>query len=219
MKVVVIGAGAAGLAAASRLVKNEVDVTVLEMGNVTKVMLQMDEPFWIDRAFSKRVADERFDTWSFLHGSDDVPFPVWWTTYPVRSPLLVGWRGGPGALALAGLSRDEVVSAGVASIASLLRVSKRTVERHLVAGYTHDWITDPFSRGTYSFVRVGGSGASKRLAKPILDTLFFAGEHADAEERNGTVHGAIASGYAAATATAKASSNNKSVLKKKRDKD
>ena len=179
---------------------NAKELAALEMGNVVKVMLQMDEPFWTDRAFSKRVADERFDSWSFLHGSDDVPFPVWWTTYPVRSPLLVGWRGGPAALPLAGRSRDEIVGAGVASLAALMRVSRRTIERHLVAGYTHDWITDPFARGTYSYVRVGGSGASRRLARPVADTLFFAGEHADAEERNGTVHGAIASGHAATSA-------------------
>ena len=60
------------------------------------------------------------------------------------------------------------------------------------------WSGDPFSRGAYSYVTVGGSGASKRLARPVQDTVFFAGEHADREERNGTVHGAIASGQHAA---------------------
>ena len=174
------------------------EATRLEMGYVAKVVLQFDEPFWVDRAFSKRVADERLDTWSFLHGSDDVPFPVWWTAYPIRAPLLVGWRGGPGALPLAGLSRDDVAAAGVSSLASLLAVSRRSIERRLVAAFNHDWTTDPFARGAYSYVSVGGSGASKRLARPVANTLFFAGEHADAEGRNGTVHGAIASGHAAA---------------------
>ena len=174
------------------------ELQALEMGNVAKVILQLDEPFWMDRSFAKKVADERLDTWSFLHGGDDVPFPVWWTSYPVRAPILVGWRGGPGALALAGLTKDEVIAAGLASLASLLGVSRRTIERRLVAAFTHDWTTDPFSRGAYSYVAVGGAGASKRLAKAIEGTIFFAGEHADAEERNGTVHGAIASGCAAA---------------------
>ena len=179
-------------------VPQQKEIARLEMGHVAKVALQLDEPFWIEREFSKRVADERLDTMSFLHGRDDVPFPVWWTTYPMRAPLLVGWRGGPGALPLAGLSRDEVVAAGVASLASLLGVSRRTIERRLVAGFSHDWTTDPFARGAYSYVAVGGAGASKRISRPVENTLFFAGEHADAEERNGTVHGAIASGYAAA---------------------
>jgi monoamine oxidase len=176
------------------------ELQALEMGNVAKVILQLDEPFWMDRSFAKKIADERLDTWSFLHGGADVPFPVWWTSYPVRSPILVGWRGGPGALPLAGLAKDDVIAAGLASVASLLGVSRRTIERRLVAGFTHDWTTDPFSRGAYSYVAVGGAGASKRLAKPVENTIFFAGEHADAEERNGTVHGAIASGHAAADA-------------------
>jgi monoamine oxidase len=170
----------------------------LEMGNVAKVVLQLDEPFWTDRGFAKRVADERFDTWSFLHGRDNVPFPVWWTAYPVRAPVLVGWRGGPGALALAGLTHEEVTSAGISSIASLLRVSRRSVERHVVAAFSHDWTTDPFARGAYAYAAVGGTGASRRLAKPVENTIFFAGEHADEDERHGTVHGAIASGYSAA---------------------
>jgi monoamine oxidase len=182
--------------------RREKELRSLEMGTVAKVILQLDEPFWMDRTFAKKVADERLDTWSFLHGSDDVPFPVWWTGYPVRAPVLVGWRGGPDALALSGLSKDDVVAAGIASLASLLRVARRTIERRLVAGFTHDWTTDPFARGAYSYVAVGGAGASKRLARPIENTIFFAGEHADAEERNGTVHGAIASGRAAADAIA-----------------
>lgn len=176
------------------------EIAGLEMGHVAKVALQFDEPFWVDRAFARRVADERLDTWSFLHGPDDVPFPVWWTTYPVRAPLLIGWRGGPGSMPLAGLSRDDVVAAGVASLASLLGVSRRTIQRHLVAGFSHDWTTDPFARGAYSYVAVGGAGSAKRLAKPVANTLYFAGEHADAEERSGTVHGAIASGYSTAEA-------------------
>jgi monoamine oxidase len=174
------------------------ELKLLEMGNVAKVVVQFDEPFWMDRAFAAKVADERLDTWSFLHGSDDVPFPVWWTTYPVRAPILVGWRGGPGALALSGLAKDDVIAAGVASLASLLGVSRRSIERRVVAGFTHDWTTDPFARGAYSYVAVGGAGASRSLSKPVESTIVFAGEHADAEERNGTVHGAIGSGHAAA---------------------
>jgi monoamine oxidase len=37
-----------------------------------------------------------------------------------------------------------------------------------------------------------------RLAKPVQDTIWFAGEAADREGRTGTVHGAIASGWRAA---------------------
>ena len=170
----------------------------LRMGNVRKVVLQFDEPFWMDRRFSQRVADERLDTWSFLHGRSDVAFPVWWTAYPVRAPILVGWRGGPGAVPLENRSADDVIGSAIDSLAALLSVARATIARRVVAGFTHDWSADPFARGAYSYVRVGGSGASARLAKPVQGTLFFAGEHADPEERNGTVHGAIGSGFHAA---------------------
>jgi monoamine oxidase len=61
----------------------------------------------------------------------------------------------------------------------------------------HDWQADPYARGGYSYVRVGGQGAREALARPVEDTLFFAGE-ATAVEDSGTVGGALASGMRAA---------------------
>lgn len=172
----------------------------LVMGDVVRVALQLDEPFWVTEQFAKRIGDERFDTLSFLHSQTQraVAFPVWWTQYPVRAPLLVAWRGGPPAKAMASRSRDDVVGAAIASLASLFAMSRRAIERHVVASFTHDWINDPFSRGAYSYAAVGGDTASRTMARPVEGTLFFAGEHADAEGRNGTVHGAMASGWKAA---------------------
>ena len=65
------------------------------------------------------------------------------------------------------------------------------------AALVHDWRRDPFSRGAYSYVRVGGEGAREDLAVPIAGTLFFAGEATDPEE-SGTVAGALRSGQRAA---------------------
>jgi len=58
--------------------------------------------------------------------------------------------------------------------------------------------TDPFSRGAYSYAKVGADGAQASVAAPVENTLFFAGEASDTSGNNGTVHGAIASGYRAA---------------------
>jgi monoamine oxidase len=176
----------------------EKSIALLEMGHVRRVVLQLDEPFWMEERFAKRVGDERLDTLAFLHAMDDVDFPVWWTTYPVRAPLLVGWRGGPHALALAALGRDEIIDRAIASLATVLGMTRRTIASHVVSGFTHDWSNDPFARGAYSYTRVGGTKASSRLAQGVEKTILFAGEHADTEGRNGTVHGAIASGRAAA---------------------
>ena len=62
----------------------------------------------------------------------------------------------------------------------------------------HDWQEDPFSRGGYSYAAVGGMDAAVKLAEPVLDTLFFAGEATNGDGYNGTVHGSIATGLRAA---------------------
>jgi monoamine oxidase len=180
------------------LPSKESAISSLTMGGVVRIGLQFDAPFWTGKRFAAHAGDERLDTLSFLHGTGDVDFPVWWTSYPVRSPLLIGWCGGPQSLPLAALGKREIEARALKSLAELLSVKARTLETHLVASYTHDWIGDAFSRGAYSYARVGVDDASKRLARPVEGTLFFAGEAADTEGRTGTVHGAIGSGRRAA---------------------
>ncbi|MGZ8263054.1 MAG: FAD-dependent oxidoreductase, partial [Burkholderiales bacterium] len=64
--------------------------------------------------------------------------------------------------------------------------------------WLHDWQRDPYARGAYSYVVVGGDKARAQLAAPLAGTLFFAGEAADAEGEAGTVAGALQSGLRAA---------------------
>jgi monoamine oxidase len=68
----------------------------------------------------------------------------------------------------------------------------------VLAAWLHNWHTDPYSRGAYSYMRVGGNEGPAKLARPLKRTLFFAGEASDSEGRTGTVHGAIATGRRAA---------------------
>jgi monoamine oxidase len=89
------------------------------------------------------------------------------------------------------------VREAVASFASLFP-PRTGVEEHLAAAWVHHWQQDPFARGAYSYVAVGGHGARRSLAKPLQDTLFFAGEAADDEGEHGTVAGALQSGERAA---------------------
>ena len=86
-----------------------------------------------------------------------------------------------------------------AALAILGKVLGRSdVENQLEATYFHNWETDPWSCGAYSYVRAGGLPAADRLAKAVDDTLYFAGEHTDVTGNWGTVHAAIASGRRAA---------------------
>lgn len=157
---------------------------------VIKVVLHFRTAFWetLDRG---RYADAVF------FRALDAPFPSFWTALPARVPTLTAWAGGPKAGRLSGLAARDVIRHAERSLESVFGKRAR-VESRLEAAWLHDWQQDPFARGAYSYVAVGGSGARKALAAPIADTLFFAGEAADYEGEHGTVAGALRSGTRAA---------------------
>jgi len=95
---------------------------------------------------------------------------------------------------LSGRDQSFVTHKAIQSLALALGVNLETVERSLEGVYFHDWQSDPFSRGAYSYGKVGAVEAQQALASPLDETLFFAGEATDISGNNGTVHGAIASG-------------------------
>jgi monoamine oxidase len=61
----------------------------------------------------------------------------------------------------------------------------------------HGWERDPFARGSYSYARPGMAKSRAKLAAPVEDRLFFAGEACELREFS-TAHGAWRSGVAAA---------------------
>jgi monoamine oxidase len=80
----------------------------------------------------------------------------------------------------------------------LFDIPPARLESLLAAYYCHDWEADPCSLGAYSYAPAGALDASGRIAEPVENTLFFAGEHPDVGGHWGTVHGALASGDSAA---------------------
>lgn len=169
----------------------------LAVGSAVRIAMRFDEMFWASEWFAKRVQTEGLDTLSFLHTTDR-DFPVWWTRYPLRDPIAVGWCGGVRARELAASPLEEIASRAIASLGRQLGVPARKIASLVTGTWMHDWEHDPFARGAYSYQMVGGVEAPKALARPLRNTLFFAGEAADAEGSTGTVHGAIASGRRAA---------------------
>lgn len=157
------------------------------MGAVVKLVFRFARAFWA----------ERLEAMSYLHLPDG-PFQVWWSTYPVRAPLLVAWSGGPGAAALASQADGELERLALRDLATHLGMPVDSLAGEVEAVWHHDWTRDPYARGAYSYVRVGGAGAAEALARPIEGTLFLAGEALAPGGRNGTVDGAIASGRRAA---------------------
>ena len=79
-----------------------------------------------------------------------------------------------------------------------MEITAPGLRKQMTGSFTHDWQADPFSRGAYSYAAVGGMEAAAKLAEPVANTLYFAGEATNSDGYNGTVHGAIATGLRAA---------------------
>lgn len=174
----------------------------LTMGSVVRIAFLFRERWWTER-IEAVPRDQSLESMTFLHG-DTGDVRVWWSLHPVQAPVMIGWVGGPAAARLAGRSTGEIEDRAIKALAANLRVSPRRIASRVEACWTHDWQTDPFSRGAYSYALVGGAGAASTLAHPVKSMLWFAGEAADVEGRTGTVHGAIGSGRRAARSVIRA---------------
>jgi len=168
------------------------------MGKVIRITLRFRERFWQELPTMREKNSQTMGGMSFLF-SHDGWFPTWWTTSPLKLPLLIGWAPFHCATRLSGRSESFVVEQSIETLHRLLGLSTQKLHTLLEHAYFHDWQTDPFSRGAYSYGKVGQERAHQALAEPIENTLFFAGEATDTEGQNGTVHGAIRSGRRAAT--------------------
>lgn len=174
-------------------------LALLEMGHVVKVVFRFREMFWDTAPGSiSHPGLPALPGLSFLF-SDDAVMPTWWTSYPLLAPVLTGWVGGPRAAALAQHADDAIVAQALDALARVLSVEHSALDALLDGCHVHNWSADPFSRGGYSYVRVGGLEAPRQLGAPVADTLFFAGEATDDTGNTGTVHAALASGLRAAS--------------------
>ncbi len=165
----------------------------LEMGHALRIVLRFRDIFWDTLAKTEPYLPEV----GFLLSGDDV-MPTWWTTYPLLTPTITGWAGGPRAARLAAQTDADIADQALSALARALNVTRTFLDDHLDAWHLHNWSADPFARGGYSFVRVSGVDAPAQLAAPVADTLFFAGEATDVLGRAGTVQAALASGKRAA---------------------
>ncbi len=162
----------------------------LAMGHVVKVLLRWRAPFWEKRTTGYPYLPRL----SFLFAPDDA-FRTWWTQYPLFAPLLTAWIGGPRATPLIARADADVVGDALDALTRILGVSRMRLDADLDGWHMHNWGVDPFSRGAYSYVRVGGVASPRAAGEPVAATLFFAGEATNADGHTGTVHGAMATGY------------------------
>lgn len=161
----------------------------LKMGAVVRLTLVFKQKFW----------DQRL---SFLFAPGESP-PTWWTPAPHDAPLLTAWAGGPKAELLlklitvdgdAGALRDLCLS----TLAKIFALPLSDIRQMLSSWHMHNWQSDDYARGAYSYVQVGALDAPEKMRVPVEDTLYFAGEHTDVAGHWGTVHAALAAGAAVA---------------------
>ncbi|MFL5513915.1 MAG: flavin monoamine oxidase family protein [Gemmatimonadales bacterium] len=162
----------------------------LEMGPAQHIVLRFESAWWMEQDGPPPV---------FLHGRGE-PVPVWWTGSPPEVPFLTGWAGGPQALRLAGQTVKQLIPLALGSAARIFGREARVLARELRAAYSHDWTSDPYARGAYSYGGVGAARARELLRRPVSGTLFLSGEALVDEGRNATVPGALTSGIRSAEA-------------------
>ncbi len=168
-------------------------LAALEMGDIVKVIARFRESPWA------HLPGLRRRDFAFLHGPSQ-PVPTWWRPLPHQAPVLVGWAAGPKAATLVARPEERIVDLALTSLSALLQRPRGTLEPLLEAVHVENWAHRPFQRGGYCVIPVGQSWALEALARPVADTLFFAGEATNHAGHAGTVHGAIDTGRAAAKA-------------------
>lgn len=163
----------------------------LAMGPARRFTLLFRERWWADQEAGK------LPQLSFLFAREAMP-PVWWTAHPWETRTLTGWIGGPRSAAFDQCTREQVGDIACRQLAQIFSLPIAYLRAQLICCATHDWQADPWSYGAYSYVPAGALEAVLKMATPVRETLFFAGEHTDTTGHWGTVHAAMRSGDRAA---------------------
>jgi monoamine oxidase len=167
----------------------------LYMGQTIRISMHFREPWWEQLAVNRGERGVLRDM-SFVYSHQEW-FPTWWTK-DTSAPVLTGWAASRRGERLSGRPDHFIKDKAIESLSAIFDLPHSELESMLMSWHVHDWQSDPYSRGSYSYVGVGGEGAQAELAQPLASTLFFAGEATDTTGHHATVHGAIASGERAA---------------------
>lgn len=154
-------------------------IAAIPMGHVTKLAMRFEQQLWPN--FTALSTDGRIATW--------------WPVESAATPTLMGYQGGPQALAVAALGEQRAIAVALDELAALFGPEVREAFR---GGRLSDWSRDQWTYGAYSYSAVGMGDARAALAAPLGRTVFFAGEATALGGHIATVHGAIESGRRAA---------------------
>jgi len=161
----------------------------LGFGNVVKIVLQFDEPFWEN---SVNTDGKNLKGFGFILSEEKIP--TWWTQSPKKTAMLTGWLAGPNADKFKESSNHEILQEVFQSLAALFNMAPVLMEQKLIASHVANWAEDTYSRGGYSYSTVGEVSHKKTLKDGIENTVFFCGEALFEGVEIGTVEAALSSG-------------------------
>jgi monoamine oxidase len=154
---------------------------LMGFGNVIKIILSWDEPFW--QSFAPDA----------LFIFSECFIPTWWTQYPRPSPMLTGWLGGPKALSDAEKPNDFFLSKALESLSEIFNIPVKDLEKRLKGSSILNWKNIPWTRGAYTYAKVGYKEFKERWRKPVDGNIYFAGEAYYEGIHPGTVEASIVS--------------------------
>jgi monoamine oxidase len=129
-------------------------------------------------------------------GHDDRTATGSYQLRPHGWPMIAGYFGGKLAIELERAGAEAMAAFALDELAGIFGNDIRPRLSLLAASH---WVGDPFARGSYSYSLPGRAGERARLAAPVDNRLFFAGE-ACSPAYFSTAHGAFLTGIAAADA-------------------
>lgn len=162
----------------------------LGFGNLNKIVLCFDKVFWDPHI-------NLFGQVPMSTASRGELF-LFWNIY--KAPVLLSLVAGEAASIMENISDDIIIGRCLAVLRSIFGNSQVPQPKEVVVTR---WKSDPWTRGSYSFVSVDSTGNDyDDLAEPIVPPtnngmqvprIFFAGEHT-CRNYPATVHGALLSG-------------------------
>lgn len=163
----------------------------LGFGNLNKIVLCFDKIFW----------DPHINVFGQvpLTTSSRGELFLFWNLY--KAPVLLSLVAGESASIMENISDDIIIGRCMAVLRMIFGNSQVPQPKEVVVTR---WRSDPWTRGSYSFVSVDSSGKDyEYLSEPIVPPtasqanqvprVFFAGEHT-CKNYPATVHGALLSG-------------------------
>lgn len=157
------------------------------MEPATKVILKFSQRFWPE------------NVQLVICGDSFVP-EIWVDGGAYRGPnapwTIVGFCVGDAARNIGKLDDKTVTRLFQAQLNQMFGTNQdlSPASRYCLGSSIFRWADQPFVRGGYSYPRLGSLGDRKRLAQPVNNQIFFAGEATSYTCESGTINAALITG-------------------------